>query len=273
MAVARDLAGDDYHVIAVIGDGAITGGMAFEALNQVGHLGSSLTVVLNDNGMSISPTVGSLARILNRVRFDHRYRRAKEQGKRLLTALPLGKKLWRASQQVEDGVKGLVMPTTLWEELGFAYIGPIDGHNIRELEIAFAQARDYRTKPTFIHVITVKGKGYRPAEEDATYFHGVSAKKASAKATLTYSEVFAQTTLRLARENPKLVAVTPAMPEGNCLSIVEAEFPKRVFDVALLTRLYTTSACRIYPLSLPLTGAVLSGMTARRTREYLTFLT
>ncbi len=233
MAVARDLAGDDYHVIAVIGDGAITGGMALEALNQAGHLGLRLIVVLNDNGMSISPTVGALAKFLGRVRFDHRYNRAKEQGKKLLSILPWGNRLWRVSQQVETGFKSLVMPTTLWEELGFTYMGPIDGHNFRELEAALARARDYRLKPTLVHVVTTKGKGYLPAEGDAVYFHGIPAKSASIKETPTYSEVFAQTVLSLARENPKLVVVTPAMPEGNCLSIVQDEFPQRVFDVGI----------------------------------------
>ena len=233
MAVARDLSGDDYHTVAVIGDGAITGGMAFEALNQAGHLGSRLIVVLNDNGMSISPTVGGLAKLLSRVRFDHRYRRAKEKGKRLLRFLPFSNKLRWASQQVESGFKGLVMLTVLWEELGFTYIGPVDGHDPRELEIALTQARDYHLKPTLVHVVTTKGKGYLPAEGDAVYFHGVPAKSTSDKALPSYSEVFAQTVLRLARENPNLVVITPAMPEGNCLSIVEAEFPERVFDVGI----------------------------------------
>ncbi len=233
MAIARDFSSDNYHVVAVIGDGAITGGMAFEALNQAGHLGSKLIVVLNDNGMSISPTVGALAKLLSKVRFDGRYHRAKEKGRRLLSTLPLGNRLWQASQQVESGVKGLVMPTTLWEELGFAYMGPIDGHDIHELETALTQARDYRLRPTLVHVVTTKGKGYLPAETDAVYFHGVPAKNSSSKAIPTYSEVFAQTVLRLVRENPKLVVVTPAMPEGNCLSVVEAEFPKRVFDVGI----------------------------------------
>ena len=233
MAIARDLANEDYNVVAVIGDGAATGGMAFEGLNQVGHLGSRLIVVLNDNGMSISPTVGALAKLLAKVRVDHRYHRAKERSRRLLNALPLGKRLWQAGQQVESGVKGLVMPTTLWEELGFAYVGPFDGHNIHELETALAQARDYRMGPVFVHVVTTKGKGYSPAEGDAVYFHGVPAKKTGNKVIPTYSEVFAQTVLRLARENPRLVAITPAMPEGNCLSIVEAEFPERMFDVGI----------------------------------------
>jgi len=233
MAIARDLRGDNYHVVAVIGDGAITGGMALEALNQVGNLGSRLIVVLNDNGMSISPTVGSLAKLLNKVRFDRRYSLAKEESKRILTALPLGDKLWQVSQQAKGRFKGLVMPTMIWEELGFTYIGPVDGHNLTDLQIALNQARDYRLKPTFVHVVTTKGKGYLPAESNAVYFHGVPAKRASTKKIPTYSEVFAQTVLRLTRQNPRLVTVTPAMPEGNCLSIVEAEFPKRVFDVGI----------------------------------------
>jgi len=233
MAIARDLSGDDYHVVAIIGDGAITGGMALEALNQVGHLGSRLIVVLNDNGMSISPTVGSLAKLLNKVRFDRRYYLAKEESRRILTVLPLGDKLWQLSQLAKGRLKGLVMPTMVWEELGFTYIGPVDGHNIADLETALAQARDYHLKPALVHVITTKGKGYLPAEGNAVYFHGVPAKSTSTKKIPTYSEVFAQTVLRLTREDPRLVTVTPAMPEGNCLSIVEAEFPRRVFDVGI----------------------------------------
>jgi 1-deoxy-D-xylulose-5-phosphate synthase len=233
MAIARDLAGDDYNVVAVIGDGAITGGMALEAMNQLGHLGSRVCVVLNDNGMSISPSVGSIAKLLGRIRFDYRYRWAEEGSRKVLSFFPWGRKLWQLGNRVIKGFRGLIIPTVLWEELGFAYMGPIDGHNIKELEKALARARDYRTEPTLIHVITTKGKGYLPAEGDAVYFHGVAAKGTPAKKIPSYSEVFAQTVLRLAKENPKLVAVTPAMPEGNCLSLVEAEFPQRVFDVGI----------------------------------------
>ena len=233
MAIARDLAKDDYNVVAIIGDGAITGGMALEALNQAGHLGSRVCVVLNDNGMSISPSVGSIAKLLGRIRFDYRYRWAEEESRKVISAFPSGRKLWQAGQRLIKGFRGLIIPTVLWEELGFAYMGPIDGHNIAELEKALARARDYRTEPTLIHVITTKGKGYLPAEGDAVYFHGVSAKGAPARVIPSYSEVFAQTVLRLAKENPKLVAVTPAMPEGDCLNIVEAEFPRRVFDVGI----------------------------------------
>ena len=233
MAAARDLAGDDYQVVAVIGDGAITAGMALEALNQAGHLGSKLIVVLNANGMSISPTVGAIAKLLNKVRFDPRYHEAKEISKQIITTLPLGKSLWQVSEQMKNRFKGLVMPTMLWEELGFAYIGPVDGHNIPDMETALLQARDYHLKPTFVHVVTTKGKGYHPAESNAVYFHGVPAQGEGSKEIPTYSKVFAQTMLRLARENSKLVIITPAMPEGNSLSIVQEEFPQRVFDVGI----------------------------------------
>jgi 1-deoxy-D-xylulose-5-phosphate synthase len=233
MVIARDLAGEDYHVVAVIGDGAITAGMAFEALNHAGHLGSRLIVILNDNGMSISPTVGALAKLLSRVRFDQRLRKAKRRGKKIITALPMGDNLWQLSQKIEERFKGFLAPTPLWEALGFAYIGPIDGHNIQDLEAVLTQARDNANRPTLIHVVTTKGKGYSPAESNAVYFHGVPAKGSNDSKVLTYSEVFAQTMLRLAREEPRLVVVTPAMPEGNCLSIVEAEFPERVFDVGI----------------------------------------
>jgi 1-deoxy-D-xylulose-5-phosphate synthase len=233
MAVARDLSGDDYDVVAVIGDGAVTGGMALEGLNQVGHMASRLVVILNDNGMSISPTVGALAKLLSRVRFDDRYHHAKERSKRLLDHLPWGQKVWWAGKQVEQGMKGLMMPTVLWEEFGFTYMGPVDGHNIHELEAVLAQAKDYRRSPTLVHVVTTKGKGHLPAEGNAVYFHGVSANNTVAHSIPTYSEVFAQTTLRLAREEPRLVAITPAMPEGNHLSIVATEFPDRVIDVGI----------------------------------------
>jgi len=233
MAVARDLSGDNFHVAAVIGDGAITGGMALEAFNQAGHLGSRLTVILNDNGMSISPTVGALARLLGKVRFNHRYREAKEKSWRLLRHLPFCNTFRQLIQQIESGVKSAFMPTTLWEELGFTYMGPVDGHNIRELEAALVRARGYTSKPVLVHVITTKGKGYLPAEGDAVYFHGVSAKSTDTRLLPTYSDVFAQTMLHLIRENPRLVVITPAMPEGTCLNIVQSEFPERVFDVGI----------------------------------------
>ena len=233
MAVARDLAGENYQVVAVIGDGAITAGMAFEALNHAGHLGSRLIVVLNDNGMSISPTVGALARLLSRVRLDRRLRGAERRSRKIVTALPLGVKAWHLIRELVDRFKGFFMPTPLWEALGFTYIGPIDGHNIHDLEAVLTQVRKEASKPTLVHVVTTKGKGYSPAESNAVYFHGVPARGGGNSKAPTYSEVFAQTMLRLAREESKLVVVTPAMPEGNCLNVVEAEFPQRVFDVGI----------------------------------------
>jgi 1-deoxy-D-xylulose-5-phosphate synthase len=233
MAIARDLAGDAYNVIAVIGDGAITAGMAYEALNQAGHLATRLIVILNDNGMSISPTVGALAKLLSRVRFNRGIGKAKRRSEKIITALPFGGKIWRLSQRLEARVKDFFMPTPIWEALGFTYIGPIDGHNIHDLETVLKQVKDYATRPVLVHVITTKGKGYSPAETNAVYFHGVPAKGSNNEKAPTYSEVFAQTMLQLARQERRLVVITPAMPEGNCLSIVAAEFPQRVFDVGI----------------------------------------
>jgi 1-deoxy-D-xylulose-5-phosphate synthase len=233
MVVARDLAGEDYDVVAVIGDGAITAGMSFEALNQAGNLGSRLFVILNDNGMSISPSVGALAKLLSRVRLNRPLRRVEKSSKKILAAFSWGRKLAEFGEFLVGRFKGLVIPTPLWEALGFTYIGPIDGHSIRDMEHFLTQVKNTRTKPTLIHVVTTKGKGHTPAENDAVYFHGVAAKGGGSNGIQTYSEVFAQTTLRLAREEPKLLVITPAMPEGNCLNIVEAEFPNRVFDVGI----------------------------------------
>ncbi len=233
MAVARDLSKDDYRVIAVIGDGAVTGGMALEAFNQAGHIGSNMTVILNDNGMSISPTVGALARLMGKVRFHKRYHQAKEKSRQILKRIPFGFIIWWAGRKVESGVKGLLMPTMLWEELGFSYMGPVDGHNLKELEAALIQAREFKKGPSLVHVITTKGKGYSPAEGNAVYFHGVSGKNHNHRKTPSYSEVFAATTLKMARDNPKMVVITPAMPEGNCLAAIQEELPDRVFDVGI----------------------------------------
>ena len=235
IAVARDFAGDDYHVVAVIGDGAITGGMAIEGLNQTGHIGTRLVVILNDNGMSISPTVGAIARLLDRIRFDHRYLISKEKSQKLLKVLPLGKQVWRFGLQIESWLKDISRPTRFWENFGFNYIGPIDGHDFKRLETALSRARNYTAGPIVVHIITTKGNGYLPAEGDSVYFHGLTGTSGEVnnKTIPTYSNIFAQTTLKLARENTKLVVVTPAMPEGNCLNVVQQEFPKRVFDVGI----------------------------------------
>ncbi len=233
MATARDLNGQNFNVIAVIGDGSIGGGMALEALNNTGSSGTKLIVILNDNGMSISPTVGAISKLLSKVRFDRHYYKVNESGKRLLGAMPLGKQATRIGSRLKLGLKSLFMPNTLWEDLGLAYMGPIDGHNIAELESALIQARDYRHKSVLVHIITTKGKGYGPAEEDSVCFHGVAPQGSKIKIAPTYSEVFAQTLVQTMRADPRIVVITPAMPEGNCLNPVQREFPKRVFDVGI----------------------------------------
>jgi len=233
IATARDLAGDDFDVVAVIGDGALTGGMAFEALNHAGHLGTRFMVVLNDNAMAISPSVGAIARTLRRLTLDPWYYRTKEEAGRFIQRMPWGKVAWRSMRRVKSGIKEMLTPIQLWESLGFKYIGPVDGHNIARLEQALTKARNYSYRPVFIHVVTTKGKGYEPAEDDCIRFHGVSAKGTTSSNTPSYSEVFGQAMLHLFREDERLVAVSAAMMEGTCLNLVAKEFPRRVFDVGI----------------------------------------
>ncbi|MDP2661609.1 MAG: 1-deoxy-D-xylulose-5-phosphate synthase [Dehalococcoidia bacterium] len=233
MATARDLAGQDYHVVAIIGDGAMTAGMVMEALNQAGHMGSRLIVVLNDNQMSISPNVGAISSSLNRLRLDRRYHRAKEDAEHLLEKVPLGTQVLEAGRRFKKGFKGLVIPTMIWEELGFTYMGPLDGHNIEEMRQAFIQAKEYRSKPAFIHVMTQKGKGYGPAEDDAVGFHGIAPNNGEKSHGPSYTQVFGETIVRIARDNPKVVAITAAMQDGTGLNLMAKEMPGRLFDVGI----------------------------------------
>jgi 1-deoxy-D-xylulose-5-phosphate synthase len=233
MALTRDLGGSDHHVVAVIGDGCLTCGMTYEALNHAGHLGTRLIVVLNDNGMSISPTVGAIARRLNVVRTTRGYTQAKKQTNRLLSGLPGGQKLQGAVRRVKEGIKAVIMPTMMWEQLGFTYLGPIDGHNIPEVETALTQARDYYYKPVIVHVLTKKGKGYKPAEDNPTHFHGVSPKSDALSTVPSYSQIFARTVGEILRDNPRVVVISAAMVEGNSLSSLVKEFPQRIYDVGI----------------------------------------
>lgn len=242
IAIARDLAGENFHVVAVIGDGSLTGGMALEALNHAGHLAKRMVVVLNDNAMAISPSVGALSQSLNKLTLDPRYYLAKEASGRVIKMLPGGTKVWSGMEKFKAGIKGMVLPTTLWDSLGFKYIGPIDGHNIAELEEALLKARDYTPGPVFLHTITTKGKGYEPAEEDSIKFHGVSGKNNVNHDVPSYSEVFGKTLLRLFQENDKLIAISAAMTEGTGLSLVTQKFPKRVFDVGICEQHAVTCA-------------------------------
>ena len=233
MALARDLSGDNYHVVAVIGDAALTGGMAVEAINHWGQVGSRMIVVLNDNGMAISPSVGALSRSLNRMRLDPRYEAAKRKARATFTHLPFGQPAWTVGKRLKGRVKRVLIPGALWEAFGFTYVGPVDGHDIKSLEAALTRARDSETKPTFVHVITKKGKGYPPAEEDAVTFHGIAPSTVSVGNGPSYSQVFGQTVLRLMRENPRVVAITAAMLDGTGMAPAGREFPQRVFDVGI----------------------------------------
>jgi len=233
MALARDLSGGKYHVVAVIGDAALTGGMAVEAINHWGHLGARMIVVLNDNGMAISPSVGAFSRFLNRMRLDPRYEAAKRRARATFTHLPFGEPAWAAGKRLKGKVKRALVPGALWEEFGYTYVGPVDGHDIKSLEAALIRARDFETRPTFVHVITRKGKGYSPAEEDAVTFHGIAPSTVGVANGSSYSQVFGQTVLRLMRENPRVVAITAAMLDGTGLAPAGREFPRRVFDVGI----------------------------------------
>jgi 1-deoxy-D-xylulose-5-phosphate synthase len=233
MAVAAKLRGERYHTIAVIGDGALTGGMAYEALNHAGALQVPLIVVLNDNEMSIAPNVGALARYLTRVRTDTRYRQAKVEIERLLRRLPQGERLVELSYRFLDGLKEVVYRTMIWEELGFTYIGPIDGHNLRELIETFQLVKTFDS-PVFVHVLTVKGKGYQPAEDDPFKHHSAAVKVPGAPPTPPrYQDVFGQTLVELAAKNGRIVAITAAMPDGTGLLPFAAAYPDRFFDVGI----------------------------------------
>jgi len=232
MALARDMAGDAHHVVAVIGDGCLTCGMTYEALNHAGHLGARLIVVLNDNGMSISPTVGALAKRLNMLRASRSYKQTRERATRLLRLLPGGRKLRWTLHRLNQGIKAVIMPTMIWEQLGFSYLGPINGHSIPELETALTQAKDYH-KPIVIHVLTTKGKGYEPAEDNPVRFHGLSPNSETPTTVPGYSEVFARTVGKLLKDNPRSVVITAAMVDGNGLSHLTREFPHRVHDVGI----------------------------------------
>jgi 1-deoxy-D-xylulose-5-phosphate synthase len=242
IALARDLANKSYQVVSIIGDGSFGAGMAFEALNHTGHLGIKVIIVLNDNGMAISPSIGAFARLMNRVRLDYRYEQAKGGVKRHVARLPMSKSAWAFSKEVKSRLKRALLPVSFWEQFGFVYLGPIDGHDLVELEAALHRARDYESGPTLVHVVTRKGKDYPPAESDAIRFHGVSPNGGAKSPTPSYSEVFGQTAVRLLRENDKVVVITAAMMEGTGVAAAAREFPRRVFDVGICEQHAVTMA-------------------------------
>ncbi|AFQ43060.1 1-deoxy-D-xylulose-5-phosphate synthase [Desulfosporosinus meridiei] len=238
-AKARDVLREKHHVVAVIGDGAMTGGMAYEALNHAGHSETNVIVVLNDNEMSISPNVGAMSTYLNRLRTDPLYDKRKEDLEYLLKRIPgIGNQVAKLAAKAKDSVKYLLVPGLLFEELGFTYLGPIDGHDQACVEQVLDQAKN-KKGPVLVHVVTCKGKGYKPAEENPDVFHGLgpfdpeTGKVIKKSAPPTYTAVFGETLCKLAKENPKIVAITAAMPSGTGLKEFAREFPERFFDVGI----------------------------------------
>lgn len=260
-ATARDLRGGTEHVVAVIGDGALTGGMAFEALNHAGSRNIDLIVVLNDNEMSISPNVGAVAAYLSRVRaglVEPTVRRARSDMKRILQHMPGGDTMLLAMDRLRDGMKQLVVPGMLFEQLGFTYLGPIDGHDISGLLDMLEQAKRLRG-PILLHVLTTKGKGYDPAECDPQGFHGTrpfdieDGSCPAADGPPTYSQVFGETLCRLAEKDPRIVAISAAMVVGTGLQPFQERFPERCFDVGMAEEHAVTfaaglAACGLRPV-------------------------
>lgn len=239
LARARDFHGDDYKVIAVIGDGALTGGMSFEALNHAGHMKTDMTVILNDNEMSISENVGAMSAYLGRIRSNPRYFKLKEELEHALSRIPVvGKKVVRSAERIRGGLKYLFMPGMIFEELGLTYFGPVNGHNIAAMRNVFRRAAKMRG-PIIIHVVTEKGKGYAYAEEAPELFHGIgpfdlkNGLPRGRKTGISYTEIFGRTMERLGAENEKIVAITAAMTGGTGLGYFAQSFPDRFYDVGI----------------------------------------
>jgi 1-deoxy-D-xylulose-5-phosphate synthase len=250
MVAARDIKGEDFKVIAVIGDGSISAGLAFEGLNQAGHLKKNMVVILNDNEMSISPNVGALASYLNRMMTGNLYTKLKLETKQFLQNIPrVGESMFNIAKKAEESIKGFMAPGLLFEELGFQYVGPIDGHRMDHLLETFRNIKDF-TWPVLVHVITKKGKGCEFAECNPSQFHGTppfdpetgrtAAKK---QKVMSYTEVFGQTMVKLAEDNDKIVAITAAMSDGTGLENFAAQYPDRFFDVGIAESHGVTFAC------------------------------
>jgi 1-deoxy-D-xylulose-5-phosphate synthase len=241
IAVARDFRKEDYRVVAIIGDGALSGGLALEGLNQAGHLKRKLLIVLNDNDMSISTNVGAMSGYLNSIIKGQRYNQVKDLAKGVMDRIPLvGGKLHEVAHDMEQVLKNMVVPGTLFEELGFRYLGPYDGHDLDFLIDLFEKNKDYNG-PLLVHVITKKGKGYVPAENKPIWSHGVTpfdidsgeVRKSDKPAPPSYTAVFAETLIELAKKDPKIVAITAAMPDGTGLDKFAKALPDRMFDVGI----------------------------------------
>lgn len=239
LAKARDLQGTDENVFAVIGDGALSGGMAFEALNNAAALKTNMVIVLNDNKMSIAPNVGGMSNYLGKIRANRKYRNLKANVENALDKLPsFGQPLSDKVRKAKDSLKRLFIPGMLFEDMGLIYIGPVDGHNVKEMVTAFQTAMTVKDQPVLVHVLTKKGKGYRPAEKNPSVFHGVGpfdVKKGEpvCEPELTYTKLFGQWMCEVGKRREDVVSVCAAMPDGTGLTDFAEQFPARFFDVGI----------------------------------------
>jgi 1-deoxy-D-xylulose-5-phosphate synthase len=253
MAVARDLQKKDFHVVAIIGDGALTAGLAFEGLNNIGHDRRRVIVVLNDNGMSIAPNVGAVSRMLEAVRTAPPYREAKHVVRNILDRMPGADLAEEARRRIFTSMKALLIPNMLFEQFGFTYFGPIDGHDLFAVQGLLEKARDFRDGPILVHLHTQKGHGYGPAEDDNVKWHGVSATGAAKPSAPQYTTVFADTVREILQRDPNSVAITAAMPGGTGLQPLFKEFPARLIDVGICEQHAVTMAgglatCGVTPI-------------------------
>ena len=263
MAIARDLKGERFHIVPVIGDGALTGGMALEAMNHIGHEQTNMIVILNDNEMSIAPNVGAVHNILSKMRSAGKYNRAKDELEALLKKIPaVGGKMAQTAERLKDSLKYLLINGAFFEEMGFTYFGPIDGHHFEDLleNLKYAKKTE---GPVLLHVVTKKGKGYYPAENDKVgAWHGTGPYKIETgdfikpvNSRPSWSKFISDTVRTLARKDNRIVAITPAMTVGSKLKEFQAEFPERVIDVGIAEQHATTMA---------------AGLATQKMKPYLT---
>ena len=268
MVQARDILGEAYRVISVIGDGALTGGMAYEALNNAGERKTNFIIILNDNNMSIAPNVGGMSTYLSELRAGEGYNQLKQNVSDSLKRVPyVGEPVVNVISKTKNTIKQMFVPGMLFEDMGITYLGPVDGHDIRKLTRIMREAKKIR-RTVLIHVLTQKGKGYEPAEKHPEIFHGVGkfdvrTGKAIKSEGKTYTGVFSDTICQLASENKKIVAVTAAMPDGTGLKAFAERFPKRFFDVGIAEQHAVTSAAGMAAAGLRPVVAVYSSFLQR----------
>ena len=248
MALGRDLRGENYHVISIIGDGALTGGMAYEALNNAARINKNFIIILNDNNMSISENVGGMSKYLSGIRTGAGYNDLKRQITDLLEKIPVaGPRMIRRISMIKQGLKQLLIPGMLFEDMGITYLGPVDGHDVKQLSRVLNEAKRL-DHAVLVHVLTKKGKGYAPAEKNPSAFHGVNpfdittGKPKKAKTTPSYTDIFSKKLVELAGKDKRIVAITAAMPDGTGLTRFKKEFPDRFFDVGIAEQHVVTSA-------------------------------